>query len=108
MACTLLLVDGEGQRRGGVVAQADEDNSLDLDGASYPVCVCVWEGGGGGWEMVIFLTESNSSSLSENRWEKGNSLIHSSVVLAAIKQNSFKAFHTFNGWKPELFSRIVL
>ena len=41
MACTLLLVDGEGQRRGGVVAQADEDNSPDLDGASYPVCVCV-------------------------------------------------------------------
>ena len=103
MACTLLLVDGEGQRRGGVVGQVDEDNSLDLDGASYPVCV--W---GGEWEMVIFLTESNSSSLSENRWEKGNSLIHSSVVLAAIKQNSFKAFHTFNGWKPELFSRIVL
>lgn len=103
MACTLLLVDGEGQRRGGVVGQVDEDNSLDLDGASYPVCV--W---GGEWEMVIFLTESNSSSLSENRWEKGNSLIHSSVVLAANKTKLIQSFPHVQWLEPELFSRIVL
>ena len=56
---TLLSVGGEGQRHGGVVGQADEDNSL--DGASYPVCVCVvcvcvcgvcvCVGGGGGGQM---------------------------------------------------------
>ena len=42
------------------MGQADEDNSLDLDGASYPVCVCVCVcvcgggGGGGGGGTMIF------------------------------------------------------
>ena len=55
--CTLLLAGGVGQRHGGVAGQADEDNSL--DGASYPVCVCVVGGGGGRGETVIFHSESN-------------------------------------------------